>query len=364
MVGSNGIAANKILSQLNGIKYLIRGNHDTYVEDKAFDKALFQWIKRYAVLKYNEIKIVLFHFPLFEWEGFFTKNTIHLYGHIHNQKHSRKQRKRFKEFPRNAVNVCTDLTNYFPVSIDSILANIRHNTPFPMPNSTVLKQNIDTTEMFCMWHLTDINNLPSILNHGLLSRNILNERNLKYIDNSPRDLTAKRDRLGMNSFVPFHFIPSNPYDLYEFQKNKNCTDSFCYITVEDKTAEKLGAMIEIEYPNHKPCLELISLAACKNKINDIRRHTDYGNRLQKFNALSECLIKDVVKPENFFSVIVGTAENKSDIEEYIKLYNLAIPVELKPGYFANWYEKKIFYHKEIIERQRRLARGDTSVDDL
>jgi calcineurin-like phosphoesterase family protein len=364
MVGGNGIAANELLSQLNGIKYLIRGNHDDYADDKDFDRNLFKWVKRYAVLKYNGYRIVLFHFPIFEWDGFFSKNTIHLYGHIHNQKIYSKQRKRYKGLPKSAVNICTDLTNYYPVSIDSLFAYINNNTPFPIQHNSDDKTSAGLNDMYCMWHLTSINNLPSILEHGLLSREFLDTMKLKYVDNSPRDLTEKRHKLGMNSFVPFHFIPSNPYDLYEFQRNKDCPSSFCYITVEDKTAAKLGAMIEIEYPNHKPCLELINLPACKSKINDIRRHTDYGNRLQKFNALSECLIKDVVEPKYFFSIIVGTEENKNDIEEYIKMYNLAIPIELKPGYFANWYEKKIFYHKEIIERQRRLARGDTSLDDL
>jgi len=34
------------------------------------------------------------------------------------------------------------------------------------------------------------------------------------------------------------------------------------------------------------------------------------------------------------------------------------------GYFSNWYDRKIFYHKGILERQRRQARGDYSLDDL
>ena len=66
MLGGNGIAANELLRQLNGIKYLVQGDHDDYVDCKDFDRTLFIWVKRYAVLKYNRFKIVLFHFQIFE----------------------------------------------------------------------------------------------------------------------------------------------------------------------------------------------------------------------------------------------------------------------------------------------------------
>jgi len=38
MTGKDGQAANALLGQLNGAKYLIRGNHDEYVDDKAMIK--------------------------------------------------------------------------------------------------------------------------------------------------------------------------------------------------------------------------------------------------------------------------------------------------------------------------------------
>jgi len=68
LIGGNGSKANKILDQLNGFKYLIRGNHDEYVEDDNFYKAIFRWVKDYHVLVINGIKFILFHFPLFEWD--------------------------------------------------------------------------------------------------------------------------------------------------------------------------------------------------------------------------------------------------------------------------------------------------------
>jgi predicted phosphohydrolase len=37
LVDANGTAANRILNELNGTKYLVRRNHDKYLEDSTFD---------------------------------------------------------------------------------------------------------------------------------------------------------------------------------------------------------------------------------------------------------------------------------------------------------------------------------------
>ncbi len=79
----NGMEANEILKKLKGKKYLIRGNHDKYVNDENFNTQQFEWIKDYYVLDYKKRKFVLFHYPILEWDGYF-RDSIHLYGHVHN----------------------------------------------------------------------------------------------------------------------------------------------------------------------------------------------------------------------------------------------------------------------------------------
>ena len=79
----NGMDAENLIKNLNGKKYLIEGNHDNFLDDMNFNKSNFEWVKNYHVLNYQKIKLVLFHYPIFEWEGYFG-DTIHLYGHVHN----------------------------------------------------------------------------------------------------------------------------------------------------------------------------------------------------------------------------------------------------------------------------------------
>lgn len=120
---ADGEDANKILRRLNGKKYLIRGNHEKYLKDPAFDKTAFEWIKDYYVLEYKKRKFVLFHYPILEWQGYF-RDAIHLYGHVHNAAKDPKQAERFKVLGNRAINVGVDVNKFFPVSIDSILKKV------------------------------------------------------------------------------------------------------------------------------------------------------------------------------------------------------------------------------------------------
>lgn len=79
-----------ILRQLKGRKYLIRGNHDKFLDDKAFDRSLFQWIEPYKEIKDNKRKVVLSHYPTFCYNGQYRLNdeghpkAYMLYGHVHD----------------------------------------------------------------------------------------------------------------------------------------------------------------------------------------------------------------------------------------------------------------------------------------
>jgi calcineurin-like phosphoesterase family protein len=115
----NGIDANNVLKRLNGKKYLIKGNHDKFLDDKSFDQNNFEWVKDYYVLKNNQKKYVLFHYPIFEWDGYFN-DQIHLYGHVHNCGNNLERYERFKILGKKAINVGVDLHNFSPLSIETI----------------------------------------------------------------------------------------------------------------------------------------------------------------------------------------------------------------------------------------------------
>jgi len=113
--------ANNILRKLNGKKYLIRGNHDKFLDNEQFDLSLFEWVKDYYVLNYNKKKFVLFHYPILEWAGYFG-DAVHLYGHVHNSTKDPIQKARLDVLGKRAFNVGVDVNNYFPVEIKTIIS--------------------------------------------------------------------------------------------------------------------------------------------------------------------------------------------------------------------------------------------------
>ena len=114
----SGLEADNIIKKLNGKKYLIKGNHDRFLDDRNFDKNNFKWIKDYYVLSYQKAKFVLFHYPILEWDGYFG-NAFHLYGHVHN---SGNEQEKLKMPGRRAINVGVDVNDFYPVSIEKIMS--------------------------------------------------------------------------------------------------------------------------------------------------------------------------------------------------------------------------------------------------
>lgn len=114
--GGTGKQANQILRQLNGRKFLIRGNHEKYLYDPEFDQNNFEWIKDYCSFKQDHRKFVLFHYPILEWDGYFN-NSVLLYGHVHGT----RQEYFDKIMGANAMNVGADLIDFAPISIDEVL---------------------------------------------------------------------------------------------------------------------------------------------------------------------------------------------------------------------------------------------------
>jgi len=337
----NGADANKILDRLNGVKYLIKGNHDEYLEDEEFNKGHFQWVKEYHILKYNGRNFVLFHYPIFEWQGFF-KEDIHLYGHVHNQFKYRNQQDRFRVLTKYAINVCADVCKYKPISIEAIIEKVdRKKSPIELLNKR-------DDQLF--WHITPFDNIGSILEYGLLPRNTLKKGKILFNDIAPEFLTRNRTRLGLTNYVPFHFFPHNPMDITLIFKHRNMENPYIFITIEQTLASKLNSKFVLTFPDHQEEIFFSTYDKCKNKIDDIRQHTDYSHVKDKFEALGECLVPGYVSPENIYSIIVGSEEDRQAVEKLAleKNPNWKFLIEARPGYFANYIKRSPFYTNQKL----------------
>ena len=110
---NSGKYANEVLDKLNGKKYLIKGNHDTFLKNKNFDITKFEWIKDYAEVNDGGMRVILFHYPIACWNAK-QYGSIHLYGHIHSHK--------LEEATLiNAYNVGADVQDFYPLTLKEIL---------------------------------------------------------------------------------------------------------------------------------------------------------------------------------------------------------------------------------------------------
>ena len=115
----------KILDRLNGHKILVKGNHDR-VSPKIARK--FDKVVEYLELVDNGTKVVISHYPMPFWNGQF-RDTVHLYGHVHNShQHNyclsiRKELAQLQDIPMRMYNigVMMPYMNYRPRTLEEIL---------------------------------------------------------------------------------------------------------------------------------------------------------------------------------------------------------------------------------------------------
>lgn len=133
----NMAAAKKFRDQINcKTVHMITGNHDKdYTRDH-----IFQSVQSYKELKTEYGKFILFHYPIYEWNGAHN-GTIHLHGHIHSTgayNTANLQRRYADRFPEKSFmkdstlglriyDVGVDANNYRPISITQIakIMNLR-----------------------------------------------------------------------------------------------------------------------------------------------------------------------------------------------------------------------------------------------
>ena len=103
--------------------HLVRGNHDKKWEGPG----VFSSVQDYKELKAQGKKLVLFHYPILEWNGYRHDWSIHLHGHIHssadvNALNALKGRRAF--------DVGVDANGYRPVSLEEALSFFEGVKPF------------------------------------------------------------------------------------------------------------------------------------------------------------------------------------------------------------------------------------------
>lgn len=108
----NDQKAQYLINRLNGKKILIVGNHDKKLIKSSIFSDCFEEIHDYYTLNHNKDKIIMFHYPIYEWDGMH-RGTYHLYGHLHGSKIPVKGR---------LMDVGMDTNNCIPYDLDEVIS--------------------------------------------------------------------------------------------------------------------------------------------------------------------------------------------------------------------------------------------------
>lgn len=105
------------LQQLRGRKHLILGNHDYKILKDEKAQSYFESIHHIISLREDGREIILCHYPMLEWRGYF-RGSLHIFGHIHEASH---EIYRYICQQPNMLNAGASIVDYRPATVKELI---------------------------------------------------------------------------------------------------------------------------------------------------------------------------------------------------------------------------------------------------
>lgn len=144
------------LSRLSGHKHLIRGNHDTGLDDQQRLFDFFESVTDFLEIDDGGFHITLCHYPIVYIQGGYM-----IHGHLHN---TQKETFRIlKQLPR-VMNAGVDINDFRPVTLDQLIINNQQYYGDPLRGCLYEWQGGDESRKRQKW-TADFRPLPIPLNN-------------------------------------------------------------------------------------------------------------------------------------------------------------------------------------------------------
>lgn len=190
------------------------------------------------------------------------------------------------------------------------------------------KPRVPPSQGKLLYHITHIDNLPSILEKGLLSREMLKRQEISFVDLSHRKELDQGEEYQRRivKYVPFYFFATNPFHSLACRDPKTReldSENRVIIAVYRSTLEKSAEIIPIQ-PTSENAPEIYSYSNGFSRINweilDNPEH-DIRDSEVKRSCLAECIVEGSVNPNLFIWIYVKSEDAKE------KLLNSGVAVE-------------------------------------
>ena len=164
-----------------------------------------------------------------------------------------------------------------------------------------------------LYHLTKVDNMEQIVENGLLSRRNLVTSHMIFENVADSEIIRKREQLGLDSYIPFHFHPYSAFDVAV--KNTYFNNKFVYICIKRALAEFDNFKILIKHPlSQSECVLYDYLEGIEKIDWDTMEKTGVATDYSRNVKMAECLTDKPISAELFQCVYVPDIETKKYIE--------------------------------------------------
>lgn len=186
-----------------------------------------------------------------------------------------------------------------------------------------------------LYHLTELDNLESIVKNGLQSRRELKKNGKKFVDVADSNIISERQGLGLDKYIPFHFHPYSAFDVAV--KNQHAQERMIYICIKRKFAQENQFMILPKHPLSGEKCVLYEFDEGMAKIDwDILMEVGSNEENAKNIKMAEALSSQTIWVKEFHSIAVATDEDKEIVNDILRRCCVDFPpphVNVQPVWF-------------------------------
>ena len=180
-----------------------------------------------------------------------------------------------------------------------------------------------------LYHLTKLSNLDSIIEHGLVSRGILERNGAAFADVANPEIMRKRKEFGLDTYIPFHF---HPYSSFDVAVKNSYDEEFIYICITRRLARANNFLILPKHPLSAEEVQLLDYdtgiaAIAWDAMESSSTLSDYNKNVR----MAECLTEKVVPVNYFHSIAVRDESIKRIVEQKLQIVHGTRPyVNIQP----------------------------------
>ena len=186
-----------------------------------------------------------------------------------------------------------------------------------------------------LYHLTELKNLESIIRFGLIPRKVLLENTVTFEDIANPEIIVKRERLGLDEYIPFHFHPYTAFDLAV--KKQHANDEVMYICIRRELARRNNFKVLPKHPLSLEDCQLYDYEEGFKRLDwDTMAKVGLTDPDSKQTKMAECLSAKVIPVDCFQCFYVPSEQSKEFAENTLRAYGIKFPppfVNVMPQWF-------------------------------